>query len=86
MGKLDSRIAIVTGAKQGIGKAVADKLEAEGATVVGADIQSGTTIRADVSSEDSERLRGSRHRPQQRLSAGLRRESGRAEREGRCPG
>jgi 3-oxoacyl-[acyl-carrier protein] reductase/pyridoxal 4-dehydrogenase len=52
MGKLDNRIAIVTGAKQGIGKAVSDKLEEEGATVVGADIQSGTTIQADVSSED----------------------------------
>jgi 3-oxoacyl-[acyl-carrier protein] reductase/pyridoxal 4-dehydrogenase len=52
MGKLDSRVAIVTGAAQGIGKAVADKLEAEGATVVGADIQEGTTARADVSNED----------------------------------
>jgi NAD(P)-dependent dehydrogenase (short-subunit alcohol dehydrogenase family) len=51
MGKLDNRVAIVTGAAQGIGKAVADKLEAEGATVVGADIQDGTTIKADVSSE-----------------------------------
>jgi 3-oxoacyl-[acyl-carrier protein] reductase/pyridoxal 4-dehydrogenase len=52
MGKLDSRIAIVTGAKQGIGKAVSDKLEEEGATVVGADIQAGTTKQADVSNED----------------------------------
>ena len=39
MGKLDNRVAIVTGAAQGIGKAVADKLADEGATVVGADIQ-----------------------------------------------
>jgi pyridoxal 4-dehydrogenase len=52
MGKLDNRVAIVTGAAQGIGKAVAVKLEAEGATVVGADIQDGTTIKADVSNED----------------------------------
>jgi NAD(P)-dependent dehydrogenase (short-subunit alcohol dehydrogenase family) len=52
MGKLDNRVAIVTGAAQGIGKAVADKLEDEGATVVGVDIQDGTTIKADVSSED----------------------------------
>ena len=49
MGKLDNRVAVVTGAAQGIGKAVADKLEAEGATVVGADVQSGTTMQVDVS-------------------------------------
>jgi pyridoxal 4-dehydrogenase len=55
MGKLDERVAIVTGAAQGIGKAVADKLADEGATVVGADIQEGTAIRADVSSEDDVR-------------------------------
>src|SRR4029077_7358385 len=52
MGKLENRGAIVTGAAQGIGKAVADKLGAEGATVVGADIQDGTTKQVDVSTED----------------------------------
>src|SRR2546423_12728645 len=51
MGKLDNRVAVVTGAAQGIGKAVADKLEVEGATVVGADVQSGTTMQVDVSQE-----------------------------------
>ena len=55
MGKLDNRVAIVTGAAQGIGKAVADKLAEEGATVVGVDIQAGTTKQADVSSEDDVR-------------------------------
>lgn len=52
MGKLDNRVAIVTGAAQGIGKAVSDKLDAEGATVVGADIQPGATKRVDVSKEE----------------------------------
>src|SRR5581483_3682720 len=52
MGKLDNRVAIVTGAAQGIGKAVADKLADEGATVVGADVQEGVTKRADVSKEE----------------------------------
>jgi 3-oxoacyl-[acyl-carrier protein] reductase/pyridoxal 4-dehydrogenase len=56
MGKLDNRVAIVTGAAQGIGKAVGDKLAAEGATVVGADIQPGTTVTADVSNEDEVRV------------------------------
>jgi pyridoxal 4-dehydrogenase len=52
MGKLDNRVAIVTGAAQGIGKAVEDKLAAEGATVVGADIQPGATKQTDVSKEE----------------------------------
>ena len=51
MGKLDNRVAIVTGAAQGIGKAVADKLREEGATVLGADLQSGVEMQVDVSSE-----------------------------------
>jgi pyridoxal 4-dehydrogenase len=52
MGKLDNRVAIVTGAAQGIGKAVADKLTEEGATVVGVDLQEGVAKQADVSKED----------------------------------
>jgi 3-oxoacyl-[acyl-carrier protein] reductase/pyridoxal 4-dehydrogenase len=52
VGKLDNRVAIVTGAAQGIGKAVADKLSEEGATVVGVDIQEGVTKQADVSNEE----------------------------------
>ncbi|HEX7739716.1 MAG TPA: 3-oxoacyl-ACP reductase family protein [Marmoricola sp.] len=42
MGKLENKIAIVTGAGQGIGKAIATKLAAEGATVVVTDLNEGT--------------------------------------------
>ena len=38
MGKLDHKIAIVTGAGQGIGKAISERLAADGATVVVTDI------------------------------------------------
>lgn len=42
MGKLDNRIAIVTGAGQGIGAGIATKLAAEGATVVVTDLNEET--------------------------------------------
>jgi Short-chain alcohol dehydrogenase of unknown specificity len=38
MGRLEDKIAIVTGGGQGIGKAIAGKLAAEGATVVVTDL------------------------------------------------
>jgi pyridoxal 4-dehydrogenase len=60
--KLKDRVAIVTGAAQGIGHAIADKLADEGATVVVADLNGraaeraapagGAGIECDVSSTD----------------------------------
>jgi 3-oxoacyl-[acyl-carrier protein] reductase/pyridoxal 4-dehydrogenase len=65
MGKLDNRVAIVTGAAQGIGKAIADKLADEGATVVVADVNGegaeraapagGAGMAVDVSKEEDVR-------------------------------
>jgi len=62
MGKLDGRVAIVTGAAQGIGKAIVDKLADEGATVVVADVngagarqaapEGGMGMQVDISKED----------------------------------
>ena len=46
MGKMDGRVAIVTGAAQGIGRAVAQKLADEGAQVVCADINGEGAERA----------------------------------------
>ena len=42
MGRLDDKIAIVTGAGQGIGKATAEKLASEGATVIVTDVDEAT--------------------------------------------
>lgn len=66
MGRLQDKVAIVTGAGQGIGRAIAEELGAEGATVVVTDIDDeaarataeglgGTAIgvRADVADRDS---------------------------------
>jgi NAD(P)-dependent dehydrogenase (short-subunit alcohol dehydrogenase family) len=52
MGRLEGKVAIVTGGAQGIGRAIADGLAAEGARVVVADLNPPTGgIRADVSNE-----------------------------------
>ncbi len=68
MGKLENRVAVVTGAAQGIGRAIADKLVEEGAAVVVADLNGegaeraaqelgGSAVQADVSQEaDAQRI------------------------------
>jgi 2-hydroxycyclohexanecarboxyl-CoA dehydrogenase len=66
MGKLEGKIAIVTGAGQGIGRGIAEKLAAEGATAAVTDVNETTAketadaiggdavgIRADVTSRES---------------------------------
>ncbi len=51
--RLDGKIAVVTGGAQGIGRAIADGLQAEGATVAVADLNPPSDgFRADVSSEE----------------------------------
>jgi 2-hydroxycyclohexanecarboxyl-CoA dehydrogenase len=66
MGKLQDKLVVVTGAGQGIGRAIAEKLASEGATVVVTDVNEATAkqtaealgggaigVRTDVTSRDS---------------------------------
>ena len=67
MGQLDGKVAIVTGAAQGIGRAIAEGLSAEGARIVVADLQGaeeaaaafpgGVGLTVDVANEaDAQRM------------------------------
>ena len=51
MARLAGKIAIVTGAASGIGKATVALFRSEGATVVGADVGDGADVRADAGDE-----------------------------------
>jgi NAD(P)-dependent dehydrogenase (short-subunit alcohol dehydrogenase family) len=55
MQRLADRVAIVTGAASGIGKATVELFRGEGATVIGADVSDGADVRADAGSEDAVR-------------------------------
>ena len=50
---LDGRHAIVTGAANGIGRAIAERFRAEGARVSGIDVEAGTEVCFDLSDVDA---------------------------------
>jgi NAD(P)-dependent dehydrogenase (short-subunit alcohol dehydrogenase family) len=52
MQRLAGKIAIVTGAASGIGRATVDLFRSEGATVVGTDVSEGADLVADAGRED----------------------------------
>jgi NAD(P)-dependent dehydrogenase (short-subunit alcohol dehydrogenase family) len=55
MARLAGKIAIVTGAASGIGKATVELFRREGATVVGADVSDGANVKGDAGSEEEVR-------------------------------
>ena len=55
MQRLAGKVAIVTGAASGIGKASVELFRSEGATVIGADVSDGADVQVDAGSEDQVR-------------------------------
>ena len=55
MGRLSGKVAIVTGAASGIGKASVELFRSEGATVAGADVSDGADLRVDAGDEEQVR-------------------------------
>jgi NAD(P)-dependent dehydrogenase (short-subunit alcohol dehydrogenase family) len=55
MQRLAGKVAIVTGAASGIGKATVELFRSEGATVVGADVSDGADVQVDAGSEEQVR-------------------------------
>ena len=55
MQRLQGKVAIITGAASGIGKAAVGLFRNEGATVVGADVSDGADVTADAGSESDVR-------------------------------
>ena len=55
MARLEGKVAIVTGAASGIGKATVELFRSEGATVVGADAVEGADVVADAGGEEAVR-------------------------------
>lgn len=51
MARLAGKVAIVTGAASGIGKATVELFRSEGATAIGADVSDGADVQADAGSD-----------------------------------